>query len=234
MKYLSLAALTLLTLAACAPAVPSDTGSATSSRGMEISTSSANSQSAAVSSAPGMRFFGSEMLGFNMQLPDTIYVSDSLSSVRMTVFEPIDQHVTYIAPQQWQKQGDTAPRQTTVADLTAKQRPDDYIPFWEIRFKRVEGGIEEAVAKTFGPGCLMGEKTPIPGTTDYRFSLQGMETTDGSISCGAAMANAVIFHSPVLRSMIYWNLGQDVRFISDAQGTTVYDPQMLESFRFVD
>lgn len=94
-----------------------------------------------------------------------------------------------------------------------------------------DADLESFLQDRYGSGCSLGSKDPAaqPGTFDVKIEGDGLDL--GSTLCPINYAT-VVRYSPSDHLVVAWDLGQAITFPADSTWMTVYDQDMVDSFRF--
>lgn len=105
---------------------------------------------------------------------------------------------------------------------------------WAMLVKTVNNDqeLEQFIKDRYGKDCNLGEKqqSSLPGTFDVQVDAGNREPGEG------CFLNWILFikYSPEQHKVAAWDIGQDVNFATNADGTFVsYDFEMANSFKFI-
>lgn len=191
-------------------------------------------------STTGYWMYTNQRLGFSMDIPNTIFVAAGAPNVPTKVFEDEKNDTVFVSTKYYFNAKDGIPdlkdrRETSFAILKSDWT-GGFLPPWEIHVAHAvnDSDVERILRKEFGSGCIVDEMK----TTSQEGVMEVVLNPPPDIvpedprfeECPLTYA-IFIRYAPAKQKLIYWVLGQDVRFFSDPWGAEVYDTHMLESFR---
>jgi|GEM_PF-1839497 len=94
-----------------------------------------------------------------------------------------------------------------------------------------DADLESFLQDRYGSGCTLGSKDPAAQPGTFAVNIEGDGLDLGSTLCPINYAT-VVRYSPSDQLVIAWDLGQATTFPADSTWMTVYDQDMVDSFRF--
>ena len=175
--------------------------------------------------------YKSSNLGFSIDLPRTIFLRTEVPAVVAAAIEDLPNRRLFLTAKEYYVPPDFVHAEKTIVNTFTDPKTSDLVPYWEIRIEKVlkEQGLTTIIKEVFGKGCMVAKKDP---TTQGGVSAITVKAQDDQSFEDCPINEGIVMrYQPSKQRVAYWRLGQDRRFVSDANATTVYDTHMIESFR---
>lgn len=104
---------------------------------------------------------------------------------------------------------------------------------WEFVIREINNDIEleNFIKERYGSGCKLGNKNPSNQSGVFDISIQGDGKDLGETKCPLNYMTVLKYY-PAKNKAISWHLGQAFTFVADESYQSVYDQEMVDSFKF--